>query len=129
MAPSVQRFPADSDNQTFVTVKALVAGHCWLPDCLAFLDEHDSPDSQGAWVPAFSFLISHPSKGQALFDGWPAVPQKYVSDACDGRDVGKGKAAQKQCRTSDLLGTEGGAAGWDIIVGTSPRAPPLSVCG
>ena len=68
MAEALPTFPADRPSQTYVTVKAVVAGHAWLRDSLTFHDAADTPETQGNWVPAFSFLISHPSKGNALFD-------------------------------------------------------------
>ena len=61
-------FPRDSEQQTYVSVKALVAGHVWLTDKRMFLDAIDAPEDQGHWLPAFSFLIAHPTKGKALFD-------------------------------------------------------------
>lgn len=68
MAAPIPNFPADKPNQTYVSVKAVVGGHVWLRDSLTFLDAADTDDSQGAWVPAFSFLITHPTKGKVLFD-------------------------------------------------------------
>lgn len=78
MAASLPKLPADRPNQTYVTVKAIVAGHVWLRDSLTFDDAHDSLEDQGSWVPAFSFWISHPAKGQALFD----LGVRKVIDLC-----------------------------------------------
>ena len=62
--------PADEPNQVYVSVKAMNVGRLWLPDASVFQDCKDlgTPDSQGVWVPDFSFLITHPTKGKALFD-------------------------------------------------------------
>ena len=61
-------FPPDVSNQIYVTIQALVAGHVWLRESLVFLDSKEKPADVGSWVPAFSFLITHPIKGKALFD-------------------------------------------------------------
>ena len=61
-------FPPDLPSQTYLSIKALVAGHVWLQDGRVFLDSKEKPADVGSWVPAFSFLIVHPTKGKALFD-------------------------------------------------------------
>ena len=68
MPSTIPRFPADRDDQTYVTVRAAVAGHVWLHDSRAYFDATDEPEDQGNWVPAFSFLIAHPTRGKTLFD-------------------------------------------------------------
>lgn len=60
--------PADQPNQVYVSVKALCPGKLHLPHAWVFQDCIDQPESVGSWVPTFSFLISHPTKGHAMFD-------------------------------------------------------------
>ena len=79
-------FPRDSEQQTYVSVKALVAGHVWLTDKRMFLDAIDAPEGQGHWLPAFSFLITHPTKGNALFDlGVRKVSKLMSVQGCCGQ--------------------------------------------
>lgn len=60
--------PADLPDQVYVSVKALCPGKLHLPYAWVFQDCIDQPESVGSWVPTFSFLISHPTKGHAMFD-------------------------------------------------------------
>ncbi|KAI0694342.1 beta-lactamase-like protein, partial [Cytidiella melzeri] len=60
--------PRDADNQNYVTVKPIIAGKITLPMNLAFQDSHAEPASNAIEAPVFSFLITHPSRGHALFD-------------------------------------------------------------
>ena len=62
--------PPDAPNQVYLSVKAMCAGRFWLPDTFVFQDSQDrgAPDSEGVWVPDFAFLVTHPTKGRALFD-------------------------------------------------------------
>ncbi|KAI0694341.1 beta-lactamase-like protein [Cytidiella melzeri] len=60
--------PNDSENQSFVTVKALLTCFIHLPFNLVFQDSVNYPDSTGSYVPVFNFLIAHPTRGLALFD-------------------------------------------------------------
>ncbi|KAI0344766.1 Metallo-hydrolase/oxidoreductase [Trametopsis cervina] len=85
---SSSALPADLENQTYVTVKAIVGGKVWLPIRLALQDSRDEPDDIGAQVPVFSFLIEHPTRGKTLFDlgirkngeGYPPALQSRVHD-------------------------------------------------
>lgn len=66
--PALFTLPADSVNQVYVTVKPIVAGDLHIPMNIVFEDSHDEPDSNSVPIPAFSFLITHPTRGHLLFD-------------------------------------------------------------
>lgn len=66
MTPS--RIPTDVDGQVYVSVKPIVAGTLFLPHREVFQDSVDQPGSAGMRVPVICFLISHPTKGNAIFD-------------------------------------------------------------
>lgn len=68
MATQDPPLPADRTNQTYVTVKALCVGRVYLENRFVFEDSMDEPESAGLQLPVFSFLISHPTKGHAMFD-------------------------------------------------------------
>lgn len=68
VAMATPPLPADRPNQTYVTVKAFCAGKAHLPHSLVFEDCEGEPDSVGVQIPVLCFLISHPTKGHALFD-------------------------------------------------------------
>ncbi|KAJ3555475.1 hypothetical protein NM688_g2558 [Phlebia brevispora] len=61
-------FPPDSASQAFVSVKAIVAGHIFLPYPRVFEDSDGHPLTEGARIPSFAFLITHPTHGRTLFD-------------------------------------------------------------
>ncbi|KAF7798134.1 hypothetical protein EIP86_009349 [Pleurotus ostreatoroseus] len=87
MATENPPLPADRPNQTYVTVKALCAGRLDLPNSFCFEDCKDHPDSEYLDVPSFCFLVSHPTKGHAMFDlgirkdgkGHPPATHQLVS--------------------------------------------------
>jgi hypothetical protein len=62
--------PTDKNDQLYVSIKAIVAGTATLP--LNFVVDANDNDPELAGkaivVPAFSFLITHPERGQILFD-------------------------------------------------------------
>lgn len=60
--------PKDRENQTHVTVHALLVGGFWLPDKFVFQDCFNGPADVGGEVPDFAFMITHPTYGRALFD-------------------------------------------------------------
>ena len=60
--------PADVDGQAYVTVRVIVAGNLRIPLNIVFDDCHDEPDSNAVEIPAFSFLLTHPTEGYLLFD-------------------------------------------------------------
>jgi hypothetical protein len=60
--------PADDKHQTYVSVKAIVAGKLSIPLKLVLEDCHDEPDSNAIEAPVFAFLITHPERGHNLFD-------------------------------------------------------------
>ena len=64
----IAALPADTQRQTYVTVKPIIAGSLFLPFRDVFEDRLDAPTSTGSRVPVICFLISHPTKGYALFD-------------------------------------------------------------
>lgn len=65
---NASRLPADRDDQVYVSIKPIAAGTVTLPLNLALEDCHDEPDSNAIECPAFSFLITHPTRGNTLFD-------------------------------------------------------------
>ena len=77
--------PADRADQVYVSVKALSPGKLHLPHAWVFQDCVGQPESTGSWVPTFSFLIEHPSRGRAMFDlglrkvrvNLPVIPLYY----------------------------------------------------
>ena len=60
--------PRDGVNQAYISVKTICAGEMFLPDEWLYRDCKDVPWDQGATVPDFSFLLTHPTKGKAMFD-------------------------------------------------------------
>lgn len=68
MATSQAQLPQDADNQTYVTVHALLAGGLWLPYKEVFQDSIDEPPEVGSEIPFIAFLITHPTFGRLLFD-------------------------------------------------------------
>ncbi|KAI0344771.1 Metallo-hydrolase/oxidoreductase [Trametopsis cervina] len=60
--------PRDSADQAFVGVKAMLTCFIHLPYNLVFADTMHYPDNSGSYVPVFNFLITHPTRGLALFD-------------------------------------------------------------
>lgn len=62
------QLPADAENQTHVTVHALLAGTFWIPYNLVFQDCIHEPIEVGCQVPFNAFMITHPTYGRALFD-------------------------------------------------------------
>lgn len=65
LSPSL---PADRENQTFVTVQALSVGGLSLPHMNIFQDSIDAPLTQRYDIPFIASLITHPTRGKALFD-------------------------------------------------------------
>ena len=61
-------FPQDTASQTFVSVKAIAAGHLFLPFCRVFEDCGHLPPVEGALIPSFAFLITHPTYGMSMYD-------------------------------------------------------------
>ena len=55
-------------SRVCVSVKALNVGDMYIPDSWAFEDAKGSPDTTGSRLPDFAFLITHPTKGRAMFD-------------------------------------------------------------
>ncbi|KAF7798135.1 hypothetical protein EIP86_009350 [Pleurotus ostreatoroseus] len=86
MTTQSPRLPADRADQVYVSVKALSPGKLHLPHAWVFQDCVSQPESAGSWVPTFSFLIEHPSRGRAMFDlglrkhakGYPPVDQESI---------------------------------------------------
>ncbi|KAI0093150.1 beta-lactamase-like protein [Irpex rosettiformis] len=68
MITTTSRIPADLADQVYARVKPIVAGSIFLPHKEVFQDAVGLPGTEGIRVPSFSFLISHPTKGNALFD-------------------------------------------------------------
>lgn len=68
MSPTTPQLPEDVEGQIYVKVQAFAVGGASLPHRNMFQDKIDAPLSERSDVPAFSFLISHPSRGRALFD-------------------------------------------------------------
>lgn len=68
MSTITSSLPKDSATQTFVSVKAIAAGHIFLPLCRIFEDCTNTPPAEGALVPSFAFLITHPTQGMSMFD-------------------------------------------------------------
>ena len=64
----VVTLPPDSEHQTYVTVKPIIVGSLYLPFKEVFEDHVDAPTTAGNRVPVICFLITHPTKGHALFD-------------------------------------------------------------
>lgn len=60
--------PADAENQTYVTVHALLAGGLWLPQREVFQDSIDKSAELGSELPFIAFLVTHPTYGRVLFD-------------------------------------------------------------
>lgn len=60
--------PADRENQTFVTVQALSVGGLSVPHMNIFQDSIQAPRTQRYDVPFIASLITHPTRGKALFD-------------------------------------------------------------
>ena len=62
--------PRDREGQTYVSIKTLQAGSAFLPDSWAYKDSEDAKiaDDVGSRVPVLTFLITHPTKGKAMFD-------------------------------------------------------------
>ncbi|KAH7886197.1 beta-lactamase-like protein [Phlebopus sp. FC_14] len=64
--------PADRDNQTYVSVSAIAAGHFFLPYEEVFegfsTAANQGAQMEGSVVPSFAFLLQHPSHGKLLFD-------------------------------------------------------------
>jgi len=92
---SAPHIPADVDGQAFMIVKPILAGNLFLPDKEVFQDSIDLPDTEGIHIPVFCFFLSHPTKGNVLFDlgvrkhaeGYPPVLHdtifKYFFAKCD----------------------------------------------
>lgn len=64
----VAQLPKDREDQVFVSVKSIVVGSVYLPFSEIFDDCIGAPKIQGNRVPVICFLITHPTKGHALFD-------------------------------------------------------------
>lgn len=60
--------PKDKEGQVFLSVRAIVTGHLFLPYLEVFQDSIDLPATEGCRIPSFSFLLEHPTRGKALFD-------------------------------------------------------------
>ena len=62
--------PQDRVDQVYVSIKAIQVGDAYLPDKLVYKDceDADIADTFGARVPVFTFLITHPTRGKAMFD-------------------------------------------------------------
>ena len=67
--PDERQLPLDSDRQVYVSVKALSIGTFWLPE-IALVKDGSFPSNLEDWVflPAFAFLITHPTEGKVMFD-------------------------------------------------------------
>ena len=68
MTSPSRALPADIENQTHVTVHALLVGGFFLPSRLVFQDCVDEPEDVGCEVPFIAFMITHPTFGRTLFD-------------------------------------------------------------
>ncbi|EKM53980.1 uncharacterized protein PHACADRAFT_122640 [Phanerochaete carnosa HHB-10118-sp] len=91
MAATSTPLPPDTENQTYLTVHALLAGGLWLPYREVFQDSLHEPPEVGSDIPFIAFLITHPTHGRALFDlgmrkakqhakGWPPALKETLDE-------------------------------------------------
>ena len=65
MAPPL---PLDRETQTYVTIQALSLGRVSLPYNWIFQDSLHAPDEERSDLPFIGALITHPTRGKALYD-------------------------------------------------------------
>ena len=67
-ADATHALPGDSKGQVYVTVHAFVVGGLWFPVREVFQDSLHEPETVGSNIPFIAFMVTHPTKGRALFD-------------------------------------------------------------
>ena len=62
--------PQDRADQVYVSIKAIQVADLFLPDKFVYKDAEDAdvPDTVGSRLPVLAFLVTHPTKGKAMFD-------------------------------------------------------------
>ncbi|KIP01907.1 hypothetical protein PHLGIDRAFT_79929 [Phlebiopsis gigantea 11061_1 CR5-6] len=65
---STPSLPSDTEDQVYVTVHAFTVGGLWFPAREVFQDSLHEPETVGSNIPFIAFLVTHPTKGRALFD-------------------------------------------------------------